>query len=89
MDMNICVSLYSVSNDMLTFLFHFQVLCGGLGIYADNILCLDLCAVPKNIARQVIGSTVPHPVLCSVQKDSVREWECSSIAMQQDGSLAE
>ena len=27
-------------------------------MYADNMLCLDLCAVPKDIAKRVIGASV-------------------------------
>ena len=61
-----------------TFLFYFQVLCSGISVYADNMLCLDLCAVPKDLARRVIGSTVRQCVLCVAM-------ECRRMGVSQDG----
>ncbi|KAK7477508.1 hypothetical protein BaRGS_00031272, partial [Batillaria attramentaria] len=51
-----------------------QVMCQGLKVYADNMLCLDLCAVPKDIARRVIGSMlVDHAIR---QQRARRIWGC-------------
>ncbi|KAL8607103.1 hypothetical protein ACOMHN_008689 [Nucella lapillus] len=56
---------------------HFSIvkaLCQGIEVYADNMLCLDLCAVPKDIAKRVIGlSLVEHAVK---QQQQHKIWGC-------------
>ncbi|XP_076460289.1 uncharacterized protein LOC143293368 [Babylonia areolata] len=51
-----------------------QALCEVIGVYADNMLCLDLCAVPKNIAKRVIGQSLVEHAIGQQQQHKV--WGC-------------
>ncbi|XP_025095447.1 uncharacterized protein LOC112564677 isoform X4 [Pomacea canaliculata] len=48
--------------------------CRGLSTYADNMLCMDLCAVPGNIAIRVIGSKLVTHVVRQQQAGHI--WGC-------------
>ncbi|XP_064631062.1 uncharacterized protein LOC135489584 isoform X2 [Lineus longissimus] len=52
-------------------------LCNALSVYADNIMCLDLCAVPVEMSNCILGKEMTGH-LCS-QQDSGLIWGCRHI----------
>ncbi|XP_035672606.1 uncharacterized protein LOC118413362 isoform X1 [Branchiostoma floridae] len=51
-----------------------QVFSSVLCLYGDNLLCLDLCATPDNVARELLGTMMVQHLMG--EKENYATWGC-------------
>lgn len=51
-----------------------EILCRGISVYVDNMLCMDLCAIQKDVAIKVIGDTLVKHMMAQSRRGRI--WGC-------------